>query len=124
MTARLTARSDFSALVLLSYLGLVLQLSSWQHDRAAIVKQLLSVLNRVRDRLPRGTLWVYHEARERSLFDPRSFVQAKLGRMQGRAADSIALLKPALEPSENGFKQAQALATFEMACVTLRPKRS
>ena len=58
--------SDFAALTLLSYLGLVVQLSSWQQDRAAILAQSTSVLHRVRERLPKGTIWVYHEVRRTS----------------------------------------------------------
>ncbi|KAF8838754.1 hypothetical protein BDN67DRAFT_933260 [Paxillus ammoniavirescens] len=108
--ARSDVHSVFSGLVLMTYYGVILLVSGYQADEEHILKQYKSIMNRVSDRYPKGTLWALNKA--------------KIQRITKDPEGAIETLKEGLAPGrEDWFPQADALLAFELAWTLLGFRR-
>jgi hypothetical protein len=64
----------FSGLVLMTYYGVVLLLSGWQHDEEGIAKVYEGVIDAVEKRYPEGALWILNRVRHSALLPSFHFL--------------------------------------------------
>lgn len=79
-------------------------MSGWQASEPTYLRSLSSILRRVHDRFPNGTLWVLN--------------RAKLARYERRSEDAVGIIVEALgrEAKEgNSFREADSLLVFEVS---------
>ncbi|GAA98672.1 uncharacterized protein L969DRAFT_50616 [Mixia osmundae IAM 14324] len=98
--------ASFASLALLTYHGLVLLMSGWQAQEAELIDQCSTILSRVEQRFPEGTLWLLN--------------RAKILRMKGQVEEAIKVLQDARNSS---FKQAESIVWFELCWCWLSMNR-
>jgi len=102
--------SNFAALVLMTYQGVVLLMSGYQADESHILKQYGAMLDSVESRFPNGSLWLLN--------------RAKLARYTGNAAKAISILQSGLGPERPvRFIQADTMLVFELAWILLAERQ-
>ncbi|BGP24888.1 mitochondrial outer membrane protein IML2 [Rhodotorula toruloides] len=102
----------FASLTLVTFYGFILLMSGWQASESTYLRSLSSILGRVHDRFPNGTLWVLN--------------RAKLARYERRSEDAVGIIVEALgrEAQEgNSFREADSLLVFELSWLYLSQAR-
>ncbi|KAJ8294195.1 Inclusion body clearance protein IML2 [Rhodotorula toruloides] len=102
----------FASLTLVTFYGFLLLMSGWQASEPAYLRSLSSILGRVHNRFPNGTLWVLN--------------RAKLARYERRSEDAVGIIVEALgrEAKEgNSFREADSLLVFELSWLYLSQAR-
>ncbi|KAF8321184.1 hypothetical protein DL93DRAFT_2051790 [Clavulina sp. PMI_390] len=104
------SHSEFAALALMTYNGVVLLVSGWQADGARLMRQYDSMLNKVEARYPHGSLWLLN--------------RAKLQRYSGNNPAAIETLLRGLSPERPiHFQQADAMLVFELGWIYLAERK-
>lgn len=102
--------SVFAGLTLMTYYGVVLLMSGYQADEKYILKQYRSIVDKLENKYPTGTLWILN--------------RAKIHRMSGDPESAIKSLQAGLSPDRTSvFLQADAVLVFELAWVYLAQRR-
>ncbi|KAI0705857.1 hypothetical protein BC835DRAFT_1313841 [Cytidiella melzeri] len=102
--------SIFSALVLMTYYGVVLLLTGYQADEAHILRQYRAMIDSVEPRFPTGSLWILN--------------RGKFLRMSYDAEGAINVMLKGLNMERpSSFQQADGLIVFELAWTLLSQRR-
>ncbi|KAF8489806.1 hypothetical protein F5888DRAFT_1929649 [Russula emetica] len=102
--------SVFAGLALMTYYGVVLLMSGYQADEKSILKQYRSIVDKLENKYPTGTLWILN--------------RAKIHRMSGDPESAIKSLQAGLSPDRTSvFLQADGLLVFELGWVYLAQHR-
>lgn len=104
------AHAVFAALVLMLYMSLVLQMTSWQADAESMMEQYRNLVDPISARYPSGNLWTLY--------------RGKLMRLMHEQDQAIAILREGLKPGRvHVFKQADMLLVYELAWTLVGERR-